>query len=38
VTPEARAAAGITEGLIRLAVGLENAADIRADLERGLAG
>jgi O-succinylhomoserine sulfhydrylase len=36
ITPEARAAAGITEGLIRLAVGLEDAADIRADLERGL--
>jgi O-succinylhomoserine sulfhydrylase len=38
ITPEARAAAGITEGLIRLAVGLENAADIRDDLARGLAG
>jgi len=36
ITPEARAAAGITEGLIRLAVGLENAGDIRADLARGL--
>ncbi|CAB3757390.1 O-succinylhomoserine sulfhydrylase [Paraburkholderia solisilvae] len=36
ITPEARAAAGITEGLIRLAVGLEDAADIRTDLERGL--
>jgi O-succinylhomoserine sulfhydrylase len=38
ITPEARAAAGITEGLIRLAVGLEDAADVRADLERGLNG
>jgi O-succinylhomoserine sulfhydrylase len=38
VTPEARAAAGISEGLIRLAVGLENAGDIRNDLARGLAG
>jgi O-succinylhomoserine sulfhydrylase len=38
VTPEARAAAGISEGLIRLAVGLENADDIRGDLARGLAG
>ncbi|CAB3770313.1 O-succinylhomoserine sulfhydrylase [Paraburkholderia humisilvae] len=38
ITPEARAAAGITEGLIRLAVGLEDASDIRADLERGLNG
>ncbi|WP_233870892.1 O-succinylhomoserine sulfhydrylase [Paraburkholderia adhaesiva] len=36
ITPEARAAAGITEGLIRLAVGLENAQDIRSDLARGL--
>ncbi|MGI4983238.1 MAG: O-succinylhomoserine sulfhydrylase [Janthinobacterium lividum] len=36
VTPEARAAAGISEGLIRLAVGLENAGDICADLNRGL--
>ncbi len=38
ITPEARAAAGITEGLIRLAVGLEHAADIRNDLARGLGG
>ena len=37
ITPEARAAAGITEGLIRLAVGLESPGDIRADLARGLA-
>ena len=36
ITPEARAAAGITEGLIRLAVGLENAQDIRNDLAHGL--
>lgn len=36
ITPEARAAAGISEGLIRLAVGLENAQDIRGDLARGL--
>ncbi|SAL69944.1 O-succinylhomoserine sulfhydrylase [Caballeronia peredens] len=36
LTPEVREAAGIREGLIRLAVGLENPADIRADLERGL--
>jgi O-succinylhomoserine sulfhydrylase len=38
VTPEARAASGITEGLIRLAVGLENASDICGDLARGLEG
>jgi O-succinylhomoserine sulfhydrylase len=34
--PEARAAAGITEGLVRLAVGLEAVSDLQADLERGL--
>ncbi|MEX3548322.1 MAG: O-succinylhomoserine sulfhydrylase [Burkholderia sp.] len=36
ITPEARAAAGISEGLIRLAVGLERADDLRRDLARGL--
>lgn len=36
ITPEARAAAGITEGLIRVAVGLENVEDVIADLQRGL--
>jgi O-succinylhomoserine sulfhydrylase len=36
LSPEARAAAGITDGLVRLAVGLEAVADLRADLERGL--
>jgi len=35
ITPEARAAAGITDGLIRIAVGLEAVCDIQADL-RGL--
>jgi O-succinylhomoserine sulfhydrylase len=35
ITPEARAAAGITDGLIRIAVGLEALSDIQADL-RGL--
>lgn len=38
LTPEQRAEAGIGEGLIRLAVGLEDLADIRADLARGLSG
>ncbi|MGI5949779.1 methionine gamma-lyase [Peptoniphilus sp.] len=33
-TPEERAAAGISEGLIRLSVGLENADDIIADLKQ----
>jgi len=37
LTPEQRQAAGISDGLIRLAVGLESATDLRADLERGLA-
>jgi len=36
ITPEARAEAGITDGLIRLAVGLEAVEDIRSDLDRGL--
>jgi O-succinylhomoserine sulfhydrylase len=36
ITPEARAAAGITDGLIRVAVGLEAVNDIKADLARGL--
>jgi O-succinylhomoserine sulfhydrylase len=36
ISPEARAAAGITEGLVRLAVGLEAVTDLQADLERGL--
>lgn len=36
ITPEARAAAGISDGLIRVAVGLENVADLQADLARGL--
>ncbi|WP_407280025.1 O-succinylhomoserine sulfhydrylase [Aromatoleum evansii] len=38
ITAEARAAAGITEGLLRVAVGLESVEDLRADLARGLAG
>ncbi|HSI22952.1 MAG TPA: O-succinylhomoserine sulfhydrylase [Methylophilaceae bacterium] len=36
VTPEARAAAGIGDGLVRIAVGLEHIDDIKADLQRGL--
>ncbi len=36
ITPEARAAAGITDGLIRIGVGLEAVCDIQADLARGL--
>ncbi len=37
ISAEARAAAGITEELVRIAVGLEAVADLQADLERGLA-
>ncbi len=37
MTPEQRAAAGIGDGLVRIAVGLESVADIQADLQRGLA-
>ena len=37
ITPEARQAAGINEGLLRIAVGLEAVEDLQADLERGLA-
>lgn len=36
--PEERLAAGITEGLVRLSVGVENAADILDDLEQALDG
>jgi O-succinylhomoserine sulfhydrylase len=36
LTPEARAEAGIGDGLIRIAVGLEDVADIQADLSRGM--
>jgi O-succinylhomoserine sulfhydrylase len=36
ITPEERARAGITEGLLRISVGLEHVEDLKADLERGL--
>ena len=36
LTPEQRAAAGIGDDLIRIAAGLENLEDLRADLARGL--
>ncbi len=36
LTPEARAEAGISDGLVRIAVGLEDVNDIKSDLERGL--
>jgi O-succinylhomoserine sulfhydrylase len=37
MTLEQRAAAGISDGLIRIAVGLEHPDDLKVDLERGLA-
>jgi O-succinylhomoserine sulfhydrylase len=37
ISPEARAASGIHESLLRVAVGLESVADLKADLARGLA-
>ena len=37
LTPQDRAQAGITDNLIRVAVGLEHVDDLRADLARGLA-
>ncbi|MCE1244248.1 O-succinylhomoserine sulfhydrylase [Oryzomicrobium sp.] len=36
ISPEARAAAGVSEGLLRIAVGLEAVDDLKADLARGL--
>lgn len=36
ISPEARAAAGIGDGLVRVAVGLESIEDIKADLARGM--
>jgi O-succinylhomoserine sulfhydrylase len=37
LTEEQRLAAGITQGMIRVAVGLEDVEDLKADLQRGLA-
>jgi O-succinylhomoserine sulfhydrylase len=36
LSPEERAAAGISDGLVRVAVGLESQQDLREDLARGL--
>jgi cystathionine beta-lyase/cystathionine gamma-synthase len=36
MAPEARASAGITEGLFRLSIGLEAAEDLLGDLEQAL--
>ena len=37
MTPEVRRRAGITDGLVRLSVGIENAEDLVEDVARGLA-
>lgn len=37
LTPEQQLTSGVTPGLVRLSVGLENIEDIKADLEKGLA-
>jgi O-succinylhomoserine sulfhydrylase len=37
MTPEQRQAAGISDSLLRLAVGLEDVTDLQQDLERGFA-
>ena len=37
LSPEQRAAAGISEGLIRMSVGIESVEDIKADVEQALA-
>ena len=36
ISPEARVAAGVVEGLLRVSVGLESVADIKKDLQNGL--
>jgi O-succinylhomoserine sulfhydrylase len=36
LTPEARAAVGITDGTVRISVGLEDVRDVIEDLQRGL--
>lgn len=37
ISPEARAAAGVGDGLVRISVGLEELEDLKADLARGFA-
>ena len=37
LTPEQQLTAGVTPGLVRLSVGIENVADLKADLEQALA-
>ena len=37
LTPEARLAAGVTDGMLRISVGLEDPADVCEDLAQALA-
>jgi O-acetylhomoserine (thiol)-lyase len=37
LSPEQQLTAGVTPGLVRLSIGLENVDDLKADLEAGLA-
>ena len=37
MSPEARATAGITDGLVRISVGIEDVDEIIADLDQGMA-
>jgi O-acetylhomoserine (thiol)-lyase len=37
LTPEQQLTAGVTPGLVRLSLGIENVVDLQADLEAGLA-
>ncbi|TFB85897.1 bifunctional o-acetylhomoserine/o-acetylserine sulfhydrylase [Cryobacterium algoricola] len=37
LTPEQQLTSGVTPGLVRLSVGIENVVDLKADLEQGLA-
>jgi methionine-gamma-lyase len=37
IPPETRKAAGVTDGLVRLSVGIEDIEDLVADLEQALA-
>ena len=37
LTPDQQLTTGVTPGLVRLSVGLENIDDLKADLEKGLA-
>ncbi len=38
IPPAERRRSGVTDGLVRISVGIEDAADLKADLERALAG